>query len=447
MFCCLVRDPASRPVAGALAAVGRDCSPRVELYGEDVVVFDARGLQRVLGPPSVVAAEVSRLAAARGVVVHVALAGTMTAAWLLAHARRGTTVVHPGGERAALSSLPIEGLRAIGTSDHRTPGRVPSAERRVPDLLSVLSRWGVRSLGDLARLPRGDIRARLGVLGVRCHQAACGEDVTPLVPTSQPLRFVERMELEWPIAGLEPLAFVLARLCEGLSMTLERADRGAVAIVTRLRLVGRRTHERVLHLPAPMREARLMRTLILIDLEAHPPDDAVEVVEVELGVAPGRIAQGSLLGHGWPAPEDLATLIARLSALVGESRVGAPALVDTYDDREVDMQPFVAKEDTSRPVLTDGRESPCFRRFRLPVAARVLTDRGAPVEVDPAARGLAGGRVKTSAGPWRTSGRWWTFDRSAWNRDGWDVELANGGLYRLARDRTTGHWEIEGMFD
>ena len=65
----------------------------------------------------------------------------------------------------------------------------------------------------------------------------------------------------------------------------------------------------------------------------------------------------------------------------------------------------------------------------------------------PAARGLAGGRVVACAGPWRTSGRWWTLDRAGWDRDEWDVELADGGVYRLARDRATGQWEIEGVVD
>jgi len=72
---------------------------------------------------------------------------------------------------------------------------------------------------------------------------------------------------------------------------------------------------------------------------------------------------------------------------------------------------------------------------------------GAPVRVDPAARGLAGGRVLACAGPWRTSGRWWALDMSGWDRDEWDVELADGGVYRLAKDRATSQWVIEGVVD
>jgi hypothetical protein len=81
------------------------------------------------------------------------------------------------------------------------------------------------------------------------------------------------------------------------------------------------------------------------------------------------------------------------------------------------------------------------------VVARVALEHGAPVRVDPAARGLAGGRVFACAGPWRSSGRWWALDRTDWDRDEWDVELADGGVYRLTKDRATSRWVIEGIVD
>jgi protein ImuB len=70
-----------------------------------------------------------------------------------------------------------------------------------------------------------------------------------------------------------------------------------------------------------------------------------------------------------------------------------------------------------------------------------------PVRVVPSARGLTGGQVVHRAGPWRSSGAWWTLGASAWDRDDWDLELADGGVYRVARNRLTGIWEIEGTFD
>jgi protein ImuB len=441
MFCCLV--PASSVAPGVLTEIARACSPRVEIIGHRVVVFDARGLGRVLGPPDEIVRAVTRLAAGKGVAVRVALAPTATAARLLAHA--GAT---------AVKDVDIFSLKCL----------FPEKESRpLDDALAIFRRWGLRTCGDVARLPRAEVAARLGAWGIALHQAACGDDAGPLVPQDEERRFLERIDLEWPIEGLEPLAFVLARLCDGHALALERADRGAVTVTTRLTLVTRAVHERVLQIPAPMRDAKVLRTLIVLDLESHPPPAGIDAVEIELGVVPGRIAQGSLLTRTLPTPETLTTLIARLGALMGETRVGAPALVDAHDARVIAMKRFApgtGKQHPGTPPLDSrsGRPEHCrraeprhlgtmLRRLRFPLAATVKAEHGAPVAVAPSARGLAGGPVVARAGPWRSSGRWWAGDRAAWDRDDWDVELDHGGRLHLSHDRVNGRWEVGGIFD
>src|SRR5204862_179828 len=106
---------------------------------------------------------------------------------------------------------------------------------------------------DLARefSPRWQ---RQGSGCVVCDVSALGHDPGPLVPDPDVPRYVERMELEWPLDTLEPLSFVLARLLDPLAAALERADRGAAAIRLDLRLVDRTTHGRVLQLPVAMRD-------------------------------------------------------------------------------------------------------------------------------------------------------------------------------------------------
>jgi protein ImuB len=325
------------------------------------------------------------------------------------------------------------------------------------DHFATLARWGIRTCGELAALPRADLHARMGPTGVRLHQAACGEDIMPLTPVDETRRFVDRMELEWPIEGLEPLSFVLARQFDRLSATLERADRGATAITTHLTLVNKTRHTRELQLPAPMREARVLRTLVLLDLESHPPAAGIDVVEIVLEVAPGHILQGSLLAYAVPSQEDLSTLLARLGALMGESRLGAPLVLDTFDERQVALRPFRLGFRSSENLRTEPRNpgtpeprNLCrftLRRFRLPIAVRVALERGTPVRVVAGASGVPAGRVVTCAGPWRSSGGWWHLDRTDWDRDAWDVELESGVLCRLARHRVTSLWEIEGVFD
>lgn len=511
-------------VPGALEAVARACSPRLQRYGDARhgnagIAFDARGLARVIGPPAEIAREVSRVAAEHGIVVRVALAGTTTTAWLLAHARSGVTIVAPGEDAAVLAPLPLGWLGALteqaeekapafasasfggqasprpkaqGSTEGQTSTTSPQSSASAPrvararnyrlapgptvdstgssslgplalglgpdleDALAIFERWGLRTLGDLARLRRADLHARLGPLGVRLHQAAMGEDASPLVPMEEPRPFVSRLELEWPIDGLEPLSFVLARQCDSLGSVLERADRGAVAVTTRLRLVTRTEHVRTLHLPSPIRDPRTLRTLVLLDLESHPPPAAIDVVTLELDVVPGLIVQGTLLTRTLPSPDDLATLTSRLCALMGDTRVGAPALVETHDERQSTMGMFLARG--PRPKAQGPRDGnpenpktstfiPCLRRYRLPLAVTVEVERGRPATVRSTARGIPGGDVVNVAGPWRTSGGWWAPDQQHWDRDEWDVELVSGGCYRLVRNRITGRWEIEGEMD
>jgi len=196
LFCCLVT---AVPSASALELVARACSPRIEVHGDRAVLFAASGLTQAIGAPEDIAREVQRLARAESVDARIALGATTTTAWILAHAaREGVTMVAAGKEAEALGAVQLYWLRtlpdfasqALGTrhqalaSDTRSMP-VPGAQCLVPDLLAILSRWGLHTLGDFARLPRADIHARLGPLGVALHQAACGEPIASFVPAAR----------------------------------------------------------------------------------------------------------------------------------------------------------------------------------------------------------------------------------------------------------------------
>jgi protein ImuB len=133
--------------------------------------------------------------------------------------------------------------------------------------------------------------------------------------------------------------------------------------------------------------------------------------------------------------------------------VDAPAVLDTHDARDVGMQAFAVTPPraaaSTTPNAAKDTAAPCvaIRRFRLPIATRVTVERGSPVRVMPASSAIPAGHVIDRAGPWRTSGRWWTGGRANWDRDEWDVELSGGGCYRLVRDRANGNWAIEGEID
>jgi protein ImuB len=446
---------------GVMMAIAREFSPRLERHGS-CVVLDVSGLGRLLGDAHAIGAELARAAADRTAAergsaagIRVAVAPTQTAARLM-------TVVHPrlmvlqSDVAPALAHLPIGALRSLMDDDGSGPGGVAAKAaaraKATAGRLDTFRRWGLTTLGEVAALPAAELSERMGQEGLLLQRLARGLDSAPLIPDPAVPRFIQSIELEWPIDALEPLSFVLARLLDPLSDALERADRGAAALRLDLRLVTRTRHTRVLQLPAAMRDPKVLRTLLLLDLESHPPTAAIDIVTIEVDPAPARILQYSLLERAMPSAETLATLTARLGALVGEHRCGSPALLDTHRPDGFEMRRFAP--DARR---TPGTQSPLeprqpgpplsLRRFRPPIAIRVTFERGRPMQVAIDRRGMPGGQVEQQAGPWRTSGAWWDAAATAWDRDEWDVALSDGSFCRIFRDRVTGRWFLEGVLD
>jgi protein ImuB len=468
----------------SLVAIAQEFSPRYERHRDDLVSVDVRGLTRLLGSARTIGEEIRREAAARGVRAHVAVAGTRTAALLLAQARPGLTVIAPGEEASALAALAIGILEKIdddrGTQSAQSTQRTSDQKGFAAFAGVAFKKWGLKTLGELAALPSADLVSRMGRPALAWQAIARGEDLRPLVPMLEEERFESSLDLEWPIADLEPLSFVLTRLLEPLSTRLERRDRGAAVLHVLLRLVtrdpsassGREIYVRRLELPTPMRDVRALRTLALLDLEAHPADAAFDRVTVVIDPTPGRVVQHTLYTRAQPTPEQLSTLLARLGALMGTDRFGAPAAVDTDRPGAFAMTPFATDHDDQRRTRGTRREISledsavsarsalnvvsALRRCRQPVPARVAVVDGRPVRVTADRRGFSGGAVTHCAGPWRTSGEWWAEGQSVqtsgaggagWDRDEWDLSLSDGAVYRVFRDRDANRWFIDAIVD
>ncbi len=390
----------------ALVGVAAEFSPRYEVAGPRDVTLDLSGLARLFGSARAIADELQRTAAERGLHMrrrdcgHARLQRDCLPAASLHGSRHGG----PGGEPAPQCHrlLAARGRR----SGRSCPAATRTSCRTIQNELATFSKWGLRTLGDIARLPPDAVAARLGQPGVLLQRLAHGEDPRPLRPAVPEERFEQALDLEWPIDGLEPLSFVLGRLIEPLAAHLDRRGRGAAVLHVRLHLVTRAVHERALQLPAPIKDARTLRTLALLDLESHPPAAAIDRVVVAVDPTPARVLQFSLLTRPLPSPEQISTLMARLSALMGEGRCGSPVAVDTWQPGAFAMKPFApSQSSTSAPphlrttapphLRTTAPPHRCvvaLRRFRIPVPARVRVEQGRPIRVITDRRGLAGGR-------------------------------------------------------
>jgi len=467
----------------ALLDLGWSVSPRVEDTAPDTIVVDLAGLGALFGSEEKIAHELATRGTGLGLSARVAVAATsIEVAVLAARGFPGVTLIGPGEEAKRLSGLPVHRL-------------LPSFE-----ILETLARWGVDTCGALAALPVIQLSERLGQEGVRLHALARGAFERSQVPAKPSVYFQEEMELDDSVEELESLSFLLGRLldqlCErlavrslsaraiGMEFDLERffeKDLQRSAHPGQQKLIPRK-FEKILTLPVPMRDAKLLLKLVRLRLQSDPPPAAITKITMFAEPDRPRTTQRGLFLPASPEPEKLELTMARLANLVGEVNVGSPQLMDTHRPDAIRMERFrlaqVASASGRKKKLSAssfesaGKKSfrahakkPAngFRFFRPDVPARVELRDGLPARLF--FNGLRG-EVVAASGPWRTSGDWW---QVPWDQAEWDVEVrfstssqkvkrsvnsfhsaksANSrGLYLIYYDARQQGWFLRGSYD
>jgi len=423
-------------------------SPRVEDAGPDTVLLDIAGLERIFGAPQKIARDLGRKLSEIGLEARIGVAANIETALHAARGFEGITVIPQGEEAARLGPLPVDVLAPA------------------PEIMQTLDSWGIRNFRALAQLPPIPLSERLGAEGLRLQKLARGEGSRPLVPTEPPLHFEEAIELEHPLEMLEPLAFVLNRMLESLCARLQARALATNELKLRMELENldaetaqapslpcNKNYCRTIRLPVPMLSAKTFLKLLQLDLEAHPPQAAIKKIFLQMEPARPRQSQSGLFLAASPEPERLELVLARVAGVVGEKNLGSAEILDTHRPDAFRMRRFAAVSSFRFPVSRKIKNSKpetrnpklAMRRFRPPMRANVLTHGGEPVRVSFL---NVRGEVAACAGPWRTSGEWWTND--GWSRDEWDVAVQhkNGlALYRMYRDIASDDWFVEARYD
>jgi len=404
MFACIQGQEAS------LSQIAQAFSPWFEQTAPDTIVFPIDGLKRLHGSLHQIAEAIAKRA---GNSVRIAIAETADAAVIAAHNFPGITV-SPDLTDLDVSALPL-----------------------TQEMAQILESWGIYTLQQLAELPQNGIAERFGPQGVYLQQLARNATHRPLRVFQPETTYEDRIELEHPLTLLEPLLFLISRMLNEQCARLLSNALAANEVTVRLELETKTEHVRTLRLPLPMRESKSLLKLLQMDLEAHPPQAPIQALSLVLKPVHPRTVQTGIFLPPTPAPDKLELTLARIRGIVGESNVGIPELLNTHHPhpyRLVAAQPAVTSH---QPPTT----SHAFRHFRPPLPATVTLDGERPARI--AATGIHG-KVLNAAGPWRTSGDWWT--TTPWNRDEWDIALTNGALYRIYREPDD-RWFIEGSYD
>ncbi len=434
---CVASPALERAARAALLDVALSFSPRAVLAprvsgayaGEAAVTLDASGIASLFHSEQGFATALGERARRLGLPGSAAVASgpdlARIAARRLCEKSVDAGVIAPGCEAGFLAPLPLDILAPADT------------------LLQQLTRFGVRTIGDLLALPRRALGTRLGPEALSLIALARGEGAE--VPLSVPAttRLEEAIDLDFPIERLEALAFVLQGLLSRLLARLETRRLACGDLSLRLDLEGGGRDARRVGLAAPTRDLRVLVRLLCHALEARPLEAAVVGAALATEGRPEALDQLDLFRPAGPAPGALGRTLAALESLCGSDRIGSPTVADDHHPDAFGMRRF--RPGRPEPTEPPGaiRAALTVQALRPPVTAEVRLFRGRPEQIRSA---VANGRVVQLAGPWRTTGGWWSAEgRFAF--DSFDVQTSDGTVARLRFDHVQRSWAIDAVYD
>ncbi|WP_158864226.1 DNA polymerase Y family protein [Leifsonia sp. AG29] len=396
--------------------------PGVQPVRPGTCVLRARGPARYYGGEEGAAAELLRrlgeLERETGLRLPDARVGIADGPFAAEQAARATSVpghpgrvriIPPGGSPAFLAPLPVAqlGLHAL------TP---------------LLRRLGLHTLGDLASLPRTDVRERFGEQGEHAHDLASGMDGAAVVPRTPPRQLDRSIEFEPPLDRVDQVTFAFRGVAEQFTAGLTKA--GLVCTSLRVEVtdesgrVSERTwlHPRLFSAPDVVDRVRWQLQ------GSGPADSGLASPIVRVAVAPEAVDD---IGHhedglwGGGADERIHHGLTRVQSMLGHDAVMMATIGGGRGpaDRQVlvpwgDRPVGVAKADRPWPGSLPAPAPSTV--FEVPRPVAVLNADGEPVEVTdrgdvtaPIASFSATGAARDArpvdswAGPWPVRERWW----------------------------------------
>jgi DNA polymerase-4 len=158
-----VRMKRYKEVSALVFAIFRKYTPLIEPISLDEAFLDVTGSVTLFGPSPEIAKKIrEEIFAATGLTISAGVASCKLVAKIASDMNKpdGITIVSPGNEAAFLAPLPIKRLWGVGKKTHET-----------------LALLGVRTIGDLARLPLELLERKFGKHGRSLHRSARGLDV------------------------------------------------------------------------------------------------------------------------------------------------------------------------------------------------------------------------------------------------------------------------------
>lgn len=395
-------------------------SPLVDDVRPGLAFLDMRG---IAGTPSQWMAQTRAVAEPFGFPLRLG-AGANKIVARAAASRADGSACAPGDERALLAPFELSLLDVD------------------PDVVERLRLLGVARLGDLARLPHGPFVRRFGPEAARWHELANGIDRTPFVPRAHAAVIEASVFGEGRTEDEAQVIFALRVLLMRIAGDLERCGKRAGALSLEVELDDAQTRRFEVPLASPTAQERAMLDVVRAKLEGVTFSAPIVGLRVRAaGLEEGGEALGLLTGDDFD-PQAVAVTIARIEAALGESVRRARVRVAHVLEERFAYEPFAVPARTllrnDDATAAPGEVVPQLRLLAV-TEIQVRVRKGEPAFIgDPPQA------VRACSGPWRIELEGWPGTQAV-ARDEYDVQLADGSLYRIYRQGT--HWYVRGAYD
>ncbi|HEX4702120.1 MAG TPA: DNA polymerase Y family protein [Pseudonocardiaceae bacterium] len=457
------------PVASAV----EELAPGVEVVRPGVIAVPARGPIGYFGGAEQAAERlIDEVAVRAGVECQIGVADGLFAGLLAA--RRGV-IVPVGGTPDFLAPL------AIGEIDQPADrfgpvraGRMDRTDRT--ELVDLLRRMGIRTLGAFAAIPERDVASRFGGAAVLAHRLAAGRAERPLARRRPPADLVVDIVLDPPADRVDAAAFAAKAAAQKLYDGLVAHGLACTRLAIHIQTEAGEQRDRVWRCAEPLTLAGIADRVrwqldgwLRMAHDANLPSAGVNL----LRLAPDEVIDGRALQFGlWFGETDPSAeteragrALVRVQGLLGPDGVCTAVLGGGRGPR--DQVHLVPWGDERIPAADPEPAWP--GRLPQPAPSTVPADRIPAVvtDADGGEVGVTGRHLLTSvpqrvvvpgirqhkvngwAGPWPVVERWWD-DDTARRAVRLQVVLSDENEQddtAVLLLRESGKWLVEGIYD
>jgi len=297
------------PASKQFHAILRDFTPLTEPAGADEAYMDVRGCERLFGDGEAIAKAIrKRVRDEVGIAASVGVSANKLVSKVASDAAKpdGLLVVPVGEEAAFFAPRPLRDLPMVG-----------------PKSAEALAKLGVKTIGDLAKIPPAFLRQKWGVSGTELHNRSNGRFDAPVLAGRGEAKSVSR---EITFGHDEPdetrLRAVLRGEAERVAADLAANARSARTVHLKLRFPPFETLTRASTPPAPVSIAdEIYREGVALFSEAWRLNGRRPVRLIGIGVSNLQERAHQLrLGESME-PEVLSDTVAALRDRFGEASV------------------------------------------------------------------------------------------------------------------------------